>query len=77
MSVFHHYYFLSFFLQIFKLGSSVAFVFFVTLAAFPSLTSRIRSKHEDNGSEWTSKKITVIKKCDWYIFKEQHKIIDS
>lgn len=41
------------FRQIFKLGSSVAFVFFVTLTAFPSLTSRIRSKHEDDGSEWT------------------------
>ena len=77
MSVFHYYFFFSFFLQIFKLGSSVAFVFFVTLTAFPSLTSRIRSKHEDDGSEWTSKKITVIKNCDWYIFKEQYKIIDS
>lgn len=45
--------FLLIFRQIFKLASSVAFVFFVTLAAFPSLTSRIQSVHKGDGSEWT------------------------
>ncbi|KAL9957949.1 hypothetical protein ACROYT_G034908 [Oculina patagonica] len=42
------------FRQIFKLGASVAFVFFVTLAAFPSLTSRIQSVHAKDKTEWTS-----------------------
>lgn len=42
------------FRQIFRLGASVAFVFFVTLAAFPSLTSRIRSVKDSDKTAWTS-----------------------
>ena len=45
-----------FFFQIAKYGLSVALVFFVTLAAFPSLTSRIQSVNKADKSEWTSKR---------------------
>lgn len=45
--------FLQIFRQMWRLGISVSFVFFVTLAAFPSVTSRIQSVNKD-GSEWTN-----------------------
>ena len=47
--------FYNFSFQISKVGVSVAIVFFVTLAAFPSLTSRIQSVNKKDGTEWTSK----------------------
>ncbi|XP_031561564.1 equilibrative nucleoside transporter 1-like isoform X2 [Actinia tenebrosa] len=46
--------FLKIFKQIAPLGLSVAFVFFVTLASFPGLTSRIKSKSTAK-NEWTEK----------------------
>ncbi|KAK3751849.1 hypothetical protein QZH41_009669 [Actinostola sp. cb2023] len=46
------------FFKIFKkiapVGLSVAFVFFVTLAAFPALTSRVKSLKKDEKSKWTT-----------------------
>ncbi|KAJ7373079.1 hypothetical protein OS493_014226 [Desmophyllum pertusum] len=46
--------FMFIFRQIFKFASSVAFVFFVTLAAFPALTARIQSWQSKDDTEWTS-----------------------
>lgn len=46
--------FLLVFRHIAKHGVSVASVFFVTLAAFPALTSRIQSVHKGDLSEWTN-----------------------
>lgn len=46
--------FMMIFRKIAKYGLSVALVFFVTLAAFPSLTSRIQSVNKADKSEWTN-----------------------
>ena len=52
--------------QIFRLGASVAFVFFVTLAAFPALTSRIRSVHDADKTAWTSEFEVLDDKIDLF-----------
>jgi len=44
----------------------VAFVFFVTLAAFPSLTSRIRSVNDGDKTVWTSECLMLDDKNDMF-----------
>ena len=55
---FHQLMFCVTFPQISRVGLSVMFIFFVTLSAFPAITSRVQSKNHGDRSAWTSKLLT-------------------
>ncbi|EDO37568.1 predicted protein [Nematostella vectensis] len=48
------------FKKIAPVGLSVAFVFFVTLAAFPSLTAKVKSNYTGDNTQWTSVYFTPV-----------------